>query len=463
MRYHSRPDNAQQFLIDVHRFVQAAMHVNRITSLCTVEEVEEAAATLSSDLSKTYRSMILDMLDKHPGPRNLALFRRMFIWLCQAHYCLPLPDFVAMVNLSSDADGRINRKALPMRPEAFCWRLGAFLNLDRHVDPPEVNLSHASMEQYLQSPQILKDDALHELHFSPREAQGFLAEECLRFLQMEDFSTPLLCDSDKAEIGTVNPFKGLHGGLSIAESDKECDSRYPLVERMRSRLRSCAGFEYATGSWPQHVRNAEYTVKDFREQVLPVLDAWSSDAGHKKYRSWQEAHAFFCFAPKCPCDTWQPVEKFLESFKLLDLYKRAKSKAGGTDDDYRYLLPPSEEEDLLDAGNGIGMMASSKNCPRKPHRCIKRDKERSSCEEMMTPVTPQTAATTNEAGAGGGEEEARRRATEGCRCPACELDAVEIKKRHGKIMEERPERIRVARGYSFSGALAAQVQAGPDD
>src|SRR3569833_750947 len=204
------------------------MHVEHITNLCTVEEIEEAINNLSGELHKTYRTIILDILTKYPGAKNHALLKRMFIWLCQANYCLPLPEFVALVTMNAK-DGFVNRKAIPMRPEAFCRRLGPLLNLDRHVYPPEVNLSHATMEQYLQSDALRDDPSLGELHVSPLDAQKFLAEACLRFLQMDDFRTPL---SDE-RTGRENPFKGLYGGLGIGAENRKYDWDVKMKERMR--------------------------------------------------------------------------------------------------------------------------------------------------------------------------------------------------------------------------------------
>lgn len=246
------------------------MHVERVTNLCTVEDVEEAINSFSSGLYGTYRRILLEILATYSKPKHRTILKNTFIWLCQANYCLPLPEFAAMVNMSVK-DGNINRKAMPMKAEAFCRRLGPLLNLDRHVHPPEVNLSHATMEEYLQSDELEKDPNLdlRQLHVSPLDAQKFLAEECLRFLQVGDLRTPL--DEGGGRVGDKNPFRDLHGGLYTTEDSEN----YGWVKRMRERLRpphGCVGLEYASINWPEHVRMAKYTPSEFSERVIPILD-----------------------------------------------------------------------------------------------------------------------------------------------------------------------------------------------
>jgi hypothetical protein len=321
------------------------MHIEHLMSLCTVEDIEYAIENLSSELPEVYRRIILDILAKFPISKDHSLLKRMFVWLCQANYCLPLPEFVAMVNMTSK-DGTINKKAIPIKPEEFCYRLGPLLNLDRHVHPPEVNLSHATMEQYLQS-DVLRNDPnpkLRELWVSPLAAQKFLGEECLRFLQMDDFRTPL---SERRTTGE-NPFKGLHGGLN-AVVDSE---NFSWVEKMRKRLlppHGCVGLEYASINWPEHIRRAGYTAEEFHKRVLPILDNWFKTRD-ERYQSWQEAHAYFCSSAACQCHKWQEPEHFLRTFQLLELYRRAQAIAREPKtDDLEFTT-----EDILDVDNSTG-------------------------------------------------------------------------------------------------------------
>jgi len=405
------------------------MHVEHITNLCTVEEIEEAINNLSGELHKTYRTIILDILTKYPGAKNHALLKRMFIWLCQANYCLPLPEFVALVTMNAK-DGFVNRKAIPMRPEAFCRRLGPLLNLDRHVYPPEVNLSHATMEQYLQSDALRDDPSLGELHVSPLDAQKFLAEACLRFLQMDDFRTPL---SDE-RTGRENPFKGLYGGLGLGAGHRKYDWVVKMKERLRP-LHGCVGVEYASVNWPEHVHRAGYTVKEFRERVLPILDDWFR-ARDLRYRSWQEAHAYFCFFSECQCHEWQEPEEFLETFQLLELYRRAKS-GRPEDDNHKFTT-----ENVPDADKGV----EPSRCSKLRYDCSRCSIRKSFYARMRVP-DPAT-------GPEGGEGQDRSIREERS-CAGCSFTVVLLKERLGKIKESRQENTRFARGWMSPDPMLA--------
>jgi len=52
------------------------MHIKHITGLCTVEEVEEASATISSDLHGTYRAMIQLVHDPKIDTMNFPFLLR---------------------------------------------------------------------------------------------------------------------------------------------------------------------------------------------------------------------------------------------------------------------------------------------------------------------------------------------------------------------------------------------------
>ncbi|KAK3369415.1 hypothetical protein B0T24DRAFT_360146 [Lasiosphaeria ovina] len=100
-----------------------------------------------------------------------------------------------------------------------------------------------------------------------------------------------------------------------------------MGERLQPR-HGCLGLQYAAINWPDHVRRAQYTPQEFREQVLPLLNDWFK-VGQGRYQSWQEAHAYYCSSSTCPCDVWQKPETFLDVFGLLELNRKASLGAGG--------------------------------------------------------------------------------------------------------------------------------------
>jgi len=392
------------------------MHVKRITNLCTVKDIKEAINNLSSKLHEAYRDIILDILAKYPGDKDHALLKKMFIWLCQANYCLQLPEFVAMVTMNTK-NGRINREAIPMKAEAFCRRLGPLLNLDRHVHPPEVNLSHATIEQYLQS-DVLRDDPnpdLRKLYVPPLDAQKFLAEECLRFLQIDDFRTPL---SETGGVGK-NPFKGLHGGLGVSKGSKG----YEWVERMSKRLQPPHGYfglEYASINWPEHIRKAGYTTGEFHKHVLPILDDWFK-TGDPRYQNWQEVHAYFCSSSACPCREFQEPESFLQTFQLLNLYQHAHA---------RVEVPGGNKLESTSDDASVDLPKLRSRCPPRTHP-----------HSVSVGVLVPERSTEPEVGAGW-EVKTRNKPTD----TADTVAKVPLKERSGKKLgkEPRQEQIRFA-------------------
>jgi hypothetical protein len=303
-----------------YSFIQARLHVERITQLETVEQIERTIASLPDKNEDAYMSILHDILCRYPGEDNLEIFQKMFVWLCQANYCLSVGEFVAVVMLKTTKDNFINKKTIPWNPDAFCLRLGQFLNIDYRPTPPEINLSHAAMEEYLQGQAILSTDDVSSksLHISPAKAQRYLAAEfCIAFLGCSDFKTPL---STQEEFGrqsptTKNPFKCIPGGLPIPLDPK----KYKWIGPMERRLRDYLGLEYSSINWQHHLKRASLGRNStwVRERIVPLL-GWFLNEDDPRYKSWQEAHAYFCheLETDCKCGDWQPPRYFLETFEL---------------------------------------------------------------------------------------------------------------------------------------------------
>jgi len=266
-----------------------------------------------------YTSILHDILSRYPGEENLEIFQKMFIWLCQAKYCLSVAEFVAVVTLKTTEDSFINKKTIPWDSEAFCLRLGPFANIDYQPMSPEMNISHATMEEYLQGQVILNADnvILKSLHFSQAKAQRYLAEFCIAFLGCSDFKVPLSMPEDFSRhlTTTKNPFKCIPGGLGVPLDPK----KYKWIGPMQQRLKVCLGMEYSSINWHHHLKRASRGVNStwVREQVVAQL-TWFLNEDDPRYKSWQEAHAYFCheLETNCKCGEWQSPRYFLETFEL---------------------------------------------------------------------------------------------------------------------------------------------------
>jgi hypothetical protein len=299
-----------------------------------VEEVEEFVADIPVTLQDTYKKMLEDILREYPGERNYGIIQKMLIWLCQANYCLILPEFVAMVTFKQTEDGSRHRKCVPWNPESFCLRLGPFLRID--TGPNEINLPHSTMEAFLQgdSLQSSADSRLRGLYVSRDHAQKHLAERTVSFLGCTDFRVSLTQTStnatnhEDAKFRGTNPLKAIPGALVYCLTLDP--STNPWILPMASRLQLHTGLEYAGINWHDHVRKAAQgtTHGDFvqnatwiKETLVPLLD-WLLDEELQKtdgrYRSWQEVHAYFCWksSTDCECDKWQPPRYFLEKYGL---------------------------------------------------------------------------------------------------------------------------------------------------
>lgn len=294
-------------------FIRARLHVDTVTQLETVEEVEQEIARLPKGTNDTYAAILDGILDRYPGERNRRILRNMFIWLCQAKYCLPVSEFVAVTTLDIDPSNWINKKTIPWDGEAFVHRLGPLLNIDRHRSPPEINLSHVSAEEYLEGP--IAETNLKDLQVKSHEAQRFLAEFCIKFLGYCDFHTPL---STPEKVGNVNPFRCIPGGLGMALDPAKY--KYEWIRPMQEQLRTSQGLEYTAINWWYHLKAAWRSGKPaswLRDEVVPHL-GWFLDADDPQYRSWWEVHAYFCHEREedCLCKEWQPPEYFVEKLKL---------------------------------------------------------------------------------------------------------------------------------------------------
>jgi len=246
----------------------------------------------------------------------------MLKWLCQANYCLPVPEFVGLVMARRTQGNFIDRDAIPFDPEAFCARhLGPLLNIERRVEPNEINLVHVSIEEFLQSGIRNVDDLRFTgFYVCTSEARKFLAKSCIQFLRFEDFRVPLSStETEEAagEVGAINPFKGLNGGIGLPVNK----SQNTWVAKMETRLRNCRGLEYAAINWLEHTRRAEFSREEFQGELKSLL-TWFLYEGQDDglFKSWQEVHAYFCSDQGCQCREWQQPSYFAARFGLTELF-----------------------------------------------------------------------------------------------------------------------------------------------
>jgi len=330
------------------RFIQAKLHCDTVTQTETVADVLRGIEDLPGKQADTYAKLLRDILTRYPGPDNRAILRRMFLWLCEAKYCLSVAEFVAVTTLELTAGdmvtdnsaptvaGRISRaivdrRTIPWDAETFCLRLGPFLNIDRRPSPPEINLPHATIEEFFLGPFRDLDD-LRDFRISSRLAQRELSAFCIRLIGgYPELDEPLLTFLPCVSTGNAaedeqkackNPFKEIPGGLGVTLDRK----KHPAIDAMLGRLETCPGLEYAAINWHHHLRNAisdrprEDIIAWLREDIVPLLDQWFLNGG-KRFRSWQEVHGFFCheLEDDCGCGVLRSPAYFLEKFRLGEL------------------------------------------------------------------------------------------------------------------------------------------------
>lgn len=345
-------------------FLQAKLHLDSITSLETVSEMEQSLTTLPRKQNDTYADLLRNILTHYPGAHNRSVLRRMFLWLCQAKYCLHVPEFVAVTTLTFSDDGIPNRKLIPWDAEAYCLRLGPFLNIDRRPLIPEINLPHVTMEEFLQG-SVRGVEDLADFNIDPPEAQRELAEFCIRILgsspELEVSISGMGVDLEEDE---RNPFKVLPGGLGVP-LDPE---KHAGIAPMRERLSECLGLEYAVINWHHHLRNAfrmmetgtsagrEKRVVWVEKVVVPLL-GWflEGSKGNGRYRSWCETHAYFChdLEEDCGCAVWRGPAYFAKIFRLRFLLPFVEGGEGGDE---------AAEGGSLDAVNGFKTKRRCSEC-----------------------------------------------------------------------------------------------------
>jgi hypothetical protein len=298
----------------------------------TIKQIRKAIENLPNNLNGIHTQLVLDILRDHPGLEDDKILQKMFMWLCQANYCLVFPEFAALVTVGRTLDNRIDGESIPWDTKGFVQQLGEFHQIDPHSN--EINIPHLSMEEYLQSGALGGD--LAWLHVDKMESQQYLASTCAWFLGCVDFSEPLTRkkpdkDAKTQEPNPPNPFRRLPGALG-RELDPSTDER---IGQMQERLKSFPGLEYVAINLPYHLRKAAYL--DFKCEgtwtktiLRPQLD-WLLEENLTEsdgcYRSWQEIHAYFCYElpENCNCDTFPRPKDFLEKLRLRFLLRDSPS------------------------------------------------------------------------------------------------------------------------------------------
>ncbi|KAK1749735.1 hypothetical protein QBC47DRAFT_439753 [Echria macrotheca] len=312
-------------------WLQAHTHVNAITRLQTVADIKDAVSNLQATPGALYQQILLRMANDNPEllketaqhfadetshankskkrkksekrkSRNKSLAHRMLTLMCQATYCLVVPEFVAMVTVRLSPEGKLDKQSIPWDPDSLLSLLGDFIQVDDRTK--EVNIPYSSMEEFFQqAPEPGRQPGWW--YVSELEAQQSLAQICAWFLGSKDFETPLskdlktpLIDNDRCT-SADNPFRKFPGGLGL-----ELRQDVEMIKLMTQRLKSFPGLEYCAINFPFHARRAAYLeYKDtkslnwIRQTLRPLVNHWltgNTDQSEGNFRSWQEIHAFFC-------------------------------------------------------------------------------------------------------------------------------------------------------------------------
>ena len=404
-----------------------------IKSRRTVADIKLVLANIKSDPKghSAYQRSLEDILSRISLSEARHL-RTMLIILCQASYCLLLPEFTAMVTASQAAQNEhnfIDATLLPWNHSDFVSILSPFHRINSTdgsgaESTSEINLRHSTMESFFQQkiehaghgpltngssmfpwvrswlgrqPTMFSEDerggipSVNAIFFSQMEAQIELAEACARYLGASDFKLALTQKYPELQkwqripsrSNDTNPFKQFPAAIrtldrriwAVRVIEEERRDRYPALEyccqNLPHHLRMAAFLDYRDngGKWLRelksrpHIRwmwdvaeeeaadNINGAIKDKMTEMAPraqnfgpwgrwITGAFSFTTGYFKhfsfvgpvqkvlgpasrtktddgrYKSWQEAHAYFCWEERCGCSTFAPPSQFLKDLRL---------------------------------------------------------------------------------------------------------------------------------------------------
>ena len=219
-----------------HRFLRAKIQIAHLSTLGSDKAIKQALNVLPQGLEETYEGVLRRITSSNPGGNEEL--KRIFRWLIGSEYVLNLKELAEAVSINPE-DTELDLDGIATDPEDLAAFCSSLVTVDRRRDTPEISFAHYSVEEFLESPRILKSP-MADFYMDRNSVNRELAISCLQYLSFSDFAT-------LSPRPTTIPSS--HGKVSVAHLKK-----YSLLG-------------YAANNWYKHLRKSGPTSESFDDEV----------------------------------------------------------------------------------------------------------------------------------------------------------------------------------------------------
>jgi hypothetical protein len=175
------------------------LQLNYLCRLNSVRAIKEALNKLPTGVNATYDKIIQQLCTQYP--ENIEEIKTILQWLIGSRVPLTLNQLAEAVSIRPN-DKSLDRDGIatdPMDLAALCGSLVTVHNQETNLSRRDdlrgaetilINLSHASVEEYLTSPSIKQGPASSFFMDLPIVHRK-LAETCLQYISFADFGEPI--------------------------------------------------------------------------------------------------------------------------------------------------------------------------------------------------------------------------------------------------------------------------------
>ena len=284
-------------------FLQANLLLDFVFAGRTSRSIRNALTELPNGLEETYETVLkrTTTLNRH----HVSEIKRSLQWLSMSFVPLT-PAMLVEAAAIDPGDRRLDPEAFIDEVE-LVGMLSSLVLLDWNHTPPIVSLAHRTVLEYLQSQSILQSDMFY-YHINARETHRYLAETSMQYLSFQESAEHLMRAARFRPAQTAfrshyhDPFgtattllgapyfaskpAGYHGvqNSSFLQQHSELhhhgsSSGQDKAAQDATRIGPClmhvsqeqALLNYVANLWPEHLKSAEYTTKNFTKSMVPRL------------------------------------------------------------------------------------------------------------------------------------------------------------------------------------------------
>ena len=242
-----------------YRFLRAKIQIAYLSTLGSDRAIKQALDVLPQGLEDTYEGVLRRITSSNPG--GIEELKCIFRWLIGSEDMLNLKELAEAVSINAE-DTELDLDGIATDPEDLAAFCSSLVTVDRRRDPPQISFAHYSIEEYLESPRILKSP-MAELYMDRHSVNRELAISCLQYLSFSDFAT-------------VPPRFSFSLPSSHSEARAACLKNYSFLS-------------YAANNWYKHLRASGAASECFDAEVQNRMQWFlQPNVNGSHYSSWQQ-------------------------------------------------------------------------------------------------------------------------------------------------------------------------------